>query len=711
LLAIVLLVVLGSICFSNSLKGSLLQWDDQLYVQDNPYIRSFSWSNVKTLFTQSYFKNYAPLHVLSYQLDYHFWKFRPDGYKLVNILLHILNSILVFFLIFEWYQTYAVALTAAAIFAVHTIHVESVVWISQRKDVLSTLFFFLSLYAYSRFRKKISRSSSCSSSSSESPDPGPSSCSSTSSWSSSWRWPWPWYAASLLLAALALLTKAVTVTIPLVLVLYELCLTKKEDPIRWKEIIPFFLLSGLLAVATYWAQTAEVLHYIGDSFLLSLLLTVKILILYLGKLVLPVGLSSRYVFYVSKVSDIFTPSFFLYAVLLLLFLGGLVFLWLRQKRDLAFPGFWFLITLLPVANIIPTSTQMADRYMYLPSLGYGLAVGLLVLAFIRWTQPRSQSGVQSQEQGAQSQGQSGAQSQAQSRQRGRRGMLLQAVCILLAGGLVVLYGSLTLARNRVWHDDRSLWEDALAKDPNNYWAATLLANTYMLEAQKSPDPQTRGECLHRGKELYQQSVRLAPQFAPALLGMGSALLNEGNPQEAIVYLCQAREWNKEQQQSLRIEHNLGIAYVQVNQFKAAEETFSSIIKQDPTFVPAYFSLGKLYLVYGTIQGYQMAAEQYRRVTEISPNDPRGYFYLAITGELMGDFSSALSNYQQSLRLTGEKSSPQMNPADIHFSLAGLYYHLQDYSRAVEHYREVLRLAPNHPQAEAVRSIINSLNGQ
>ena len=151
--------------------------------------------------------------------------------------------------------------------------------------------------------------------------------------------------------------------------------------------------------------------------------------------------------------------------------------------------------------------------------------------------------------------------------------------------------------------------------------------------------------------------------------------------------------------------------MQVNQFKAAEETFSSIIKQDPTFVPAYFSLGKLYLCYGTIQGYQMAAEQYRRATEISPKDPRGYFYLAMTEELMGDFSIALSNYQEALRLTGEGPSPQINPADIHFSLAGLYYRLQDYPKAVEHYREVLRLAPNHPQAEAVRAIISSLSGQ
>lgn len=290
-------------------------------------------------------------------------------------------------------------------------------------------------------------------------------------------------------------------------------------------------------------------------------------------------------------------------------------------------------------------------------------------------------------------------------------MLLQAVCILLVGGVVVLYGSLTLARNRVWRDDRSLWKDALAQDPNNYWAATFLANTYMVEAQKNPDPQARGESLQRGKELFQQAVRQSPQFAPALLGMGSALLDEGNPQEAIAYLCQARTWSNELQQSLRIEHNLGVAYAQIHQFKAAEETFSSIIKQDPTFIPAYFSLGKLYLCYGTTQGYQMAAKQYRRATAISPKDPRGYFYLAIVEELMGDFSSALPNYQEALRLTGEEPSPQINPADIHFSLAGIYYRLQDYPKAIEHYREVLRLAPNHPQAETVRAIISTLSGR
>ena len=335
-----------------------------------------------------------------------------------------------------------------------------------------------------------------------------------------WTWPWTWYASSLVLAALALLTKPVTVTLPLVLVLYELCLTRKDDPIRWKEIIPFFLLSGLLAVATYWAQTAEVMHYVGDSFLLSLLLTVKVVILYLGKLILPIGLSSRYVFSVSKVSDIFTPSFFLCAALLLLFLGGLVFLWLRAKEE---SGFSRLL----VSDYSPACGQHYSHQhpdggpVYVSPLS-GLwpgcrayRSGLHRVGTIRHNQGHNQGSIRDAIRGTIGE-QSGAQSGTQSRQRG---MLLQAVCILLVGGVVVLYGSLTLARNRVWRDDRSLWEDALAQDPNNYWAATFLANTYMLEAQKSPGPSNQ-------------------RREPAT---GQGALSAGGP--AIASVCSCPAWN------------------------------------------------------------------------------------------------------------------------------------------------------------------------
>jgi len=657
-LTIALLLILGSLCYANSLKNSLLQWDDQHYILDNPYIRAISWPNIKALLTKPYFKNYSPLHVLSYQIDYHFWKFRPEGYRLVNILLHLASTILVFLLIFDWYKTYSAALSAAAIFAVHTIHVESVVWISQRKDVLSALFFFLSLYGYSRFRN-------C--------QPRPLA-------------KWSWYAASLLAAGLALLSKPVAITLPLILILCEVCFRRPKEPIHFWSKVPFFLFSALVAAATYWAQRAEVMHYVGDSFWLSLLLTVKILGLYLGKLFLPIGLSNRYLFSASKVSELITPSWLLATGFFLLFLAGVVFLWFWNK-SLAFPGCWFLITLLPVANLVPTSTQMADRYLYLPSVGYCLAIGLVVSALIR--RGRQQSAGLSQ------------------------GRIIQTVVILLVAGLVVLYGALTLARNRVWRDDRTLWEDALAKDPANYWAATYLANTYLLEAQKNQDLKGREENINRAKGLFLQAIRQEPNFAQALLGMGSALLDEGNTQQAIAYLWQARRWSTEQQQALRIEHNLGVAYAKLNQFEAAEKIFTSIIKQDQTFYPAYLSLGKLYLSCGTLAGYQMAAEQYSRAIASSPYDPRGYLFLGIVKELLGDYQTALINYHQALQLAaGEGGSPFIGlAADIHLSLAGLYHRLGDYPKAIDHYTRFLELAPRHPKADLVRSIVLELRGK
>jgi len=742
LLAILLLVILGTCSFANSLRNPLLNWDDQVYIQDNPYIRTFSWSNLKALFTQPYFKNYAPIHILSYQLDYHLFRLRPEGYRMVNILLHIINSILVFFLIMEWYHTFEASLIAAAIYAVHTIHVESVVWLSQRKDVLSAFFFLLSLYAYTQFRKRKEsfgvqdaggklqgadcgvRGARC-----EVRDarcvqgtdcelPGTdcgvrdTDC-----------WPPPadrcplatdyrplstdhqiggactaWYGVSLGVFLLALLTKAIAVTLPLILVLHEFCFQKEKSVIRWKDKIPFFLLACFCAVATCWAQSVDtgIKRYVGHSFFLSLLLTGKILVLYLEKLLVPLGLSNRYVFLVTKPSDLLTPSLALSWAVLLLFLGGLAVLWRKGKKDLAFPCLWFLITLLPITNLVPTSTQMADRYLYLPSLGYGLAIGLMVYAFGQWAGQR------------------------------KKGKLLHAAAILLTAGLVIFYGSLTWARNRVWRSDRSLWEDALATDTNNYHAAAGLANTYLIEAQRERNPRQKEQSLKQASQLLQQAIRIKPDFSLAHFEMGSVLIEEGKVKEAIPLLLQASRENDEKRYSPLIEHNLGIAYLRAeslcgtarpcgsDQIKAAEKAFASALRQDPRFAPAYLSLGTIYFGYGTPQGYRMAKEQYQRAIEASPEEPCGYFYLALTKERLGDFLTAIDDYQQALRLIEDRPSSSVgpsvsiNPADIHLNLAGLYYRLQDRSKAVEHYRKVLHLDPNHAQAEAVRSMLLSL---
>ncbi|MEW6378966.1 MAG: tetratricopeptide repeat protein [bacterium] len=646
-LAILLPVILGGLCFANSLNNSLLNWDDQVYISENPYIRTLSVSTIEALFSRPYFKNYAPIHVLSYQVDYHLFGFHPHGYRLINILLHILNSVLIFFLILECYpESFPAALAAAAIFAVHTIHVESVVWLSQRKDVLSAFFFLLSLHGYIRFRKKAG---------------------------------WPWYGLSLGLFSLALLTKPIAVTLPLVLVLYELCFQEGEPAGRWRNVIPFFLLAGLAAAATCWAQYVDsgIKQYVGHSPLSSLLLTGKILILYLGKLLLPVGLSNRYVFLIERPSDLLTPSLIFSWALVLLLLAGLIRLW-RYKRELAFPGCWFLITLLPMANLIPTSTQMADRYLYLPSLGYCLAAGLLI------------------------------QSLGQRVSQGEGGKFLRWIQILVAGGVVMVYGSLTLARNRVWRDDQTLWEDALAQNPDNYHAAAGLANALLVRAQKERYPVLKKQYLDQALRLLQQALAIKPDFALAHLGMGNVLIEGGKIREAIPFFREARRRNDERRYASRIEYNLAVAYLKSGQRKAAEKTFASVIRQDPDFALAYLSLGTLYFDTGTRQGYRKAEECYLRAAKADPDNPRAFFYLGIARERLGDISSAIESYQQSLRLATADELSLLNPADIHLNLAGLYYRQQDYQQAVEHYRQVLALDPDNSQAQAVRSILLSL---
>ncbi|MEW5802550.1 MAG: tetratricopeptide repeat protein [bacterium] len=689
-LAVLLVATLAGLCFANSIGNPLLNWDDQVYIKENPYIREFTWSNLKAIFTRPYFKNYAPLHLLSYQLDYRLFGLQPEGYRAVNVLFHILNSILVFLLIMELYHSFNAALIGAAIFAVHTIHVESVVWLSQRKDVLSAFFFLFSLYGYIQFRKRqkshkagtqgsgpwVLEAGCLSLDTNGALMEGGLGMKNTRSRISAGGTHTFWYLFSLGLFLLALLTKPIAVTLPLILLLYELCFHKEDYAIRLKDKIPFFLLACLAAAVTFWAQSVDtgIKEYFGHNFFYSILLTGKILVMYLEKLLVPLGLSGRYVF---LPSGLFTPSLAFSWLLIVIFLGGIAFLWGNRQATLAFPGVFFLFTLLPVANLVPTSTQMADRYLYLPSFCYSLAVGLLVSAFIKRAGQRE------------------------------KGKLLQAAVVFLTIGLIAFYGSLTWARNRVWRSDRSLWEDALSTDPNNYHAATHLADTYLNEAKKERSSRQKELDLQQASRLLQHSMRIKPDFALAYLEMGNVLLEEGKATEAIPILLLAAGKNDERRNSPRIEHNLGIAYLRAGLIPAAQEAFTRAIRHDPRFAPAYLSLGTIYFDYGTLQGYRMAEEQYLHATEASPSDSQSFFYLAIARERLEDFPSAIDNYQKALRLVREGSS-SVNPADVHINLAGLYYRLGDYQKAAEHYRQVLRLDPHHAQAEAVRSMLRSL---
>src|SRR6185295_9344279 len=150
-LAAPLIVAIAAVApYLPALSFQFLNWDDNVYVLSNPWIRAWSSENLVHIFTKPYYSNFLPLHLLSYMVDYSLWGLNPTGYHLQSIILHALNAVLALLVVRRMLGSPVVAFLAALLFAVHPSHVEAVAWISIRKDLLSTLFALLTLSFYLR---------------------------------------------------------------------------------------------------------------------------------------------------------------------------------------------------------------------------------------------------------------------------------------------------------------------------------------------------------------------------------------------------------------------------------------------------------------------------------------------------------------------------------------------------------------------------------
>ena len=155
IVSIFFIIVVTFVSFSSSLDNNFTNWDDQNFITDNPLIKTLSLENLEDIFTDFYKENFRqPLVLLSFSLEYHFFQLNPFIYHLDNLILHILNALLVFYLIFILSDNVFVSLLAAVLFGIHPLHVESVAWLSERKDVLSTFFFLLAVIFYLFYKKR-----------------------------------------------------------------------------------------------------------------------------------------------------------------------------------------------------------------------------------------------------------------------------------------------------------------------------------------------------------------------------------------------------------------------------------------------------------------------------------------------------------------------------------------------------------------------------
>lgn len=314
----------------------ITNWDDRMYVVDNPAIKGFSLANVRTIFTTYYVGNYAPVQMLSYMLDYALWGGWAGGFLLTNLVIHVINGLLFYRLLLRFHGERLIAFIGSALFLIHPVQVESVAWVSQRKNVLAMLFFLLAWEYYCRYREA---------------EPGRGRIN---------------YLVSVATFFLALLAKSVAVIFPVVIVLFDLCFPAGAVRLRLKDKLPFVLAAAAAAwLALISQEGGGRSGFHGGGPLATFYTMLPVLCRYLGMLFWPVGLSAEYD---PQIYQTITPTV-AGAMLLLAVIAGACGLLLARNSKVGFWALLFFVGLLPVSQIVPLVTLINDRYLYVPMLG------------------------------------------------------------------------------------------------------------------------------------------------------------------------------------------------------------------------------------------------------------------------------------------------------------------------------------------------------
>ncbi len=563
-----------------------VNYDDPDYVMNNWLVQQgLTSKGIAWAFSGMHFALWQPLVWLSFMLDCQLFGPGPEGHHLVNIGFHAVNAVLLYVLLQEatglrWRSAFV-----SALFALHPLRVESVVWITERKDVLSGFFFMLTLLAYLRHGK--SRASYL-------PAPPPFFAS-------------RFYLLALTFFVLGLMTKAMLVTTPFLLLLLDFWPRQRLGPGRennWRtllfEKIPFMALAVVISAITYLTQvhlgTAKSLAL--DTRWYKMATTIPE---YLEFFFWPTHLS---VLYLDPAS--WPMGRVLFGAGLMALISLVVMAQWRTRPWLAVGWFWFVGMLGPVTGIVQVGEQfVASRFTYLPCIGLFIMVTWVAseLLLSRWPRPGK---------------------------------------ILLTGVAAVILGlcvGATRAQLYVWQDSRSLWEQALRVDPNNYIAHNSLG-VFLLSQGRSK----------AAEEEFQLAVKLNPKLVETWDNLGLIAMQDKDYGRAADLFQHALNINPKRPLSLA---NLGNALRMARDFTDAETILQKAQQLDPEFLPTQLTLGNLYDDLGK---FDQAIPHYQKLLEYHPTDALSRCNLAIDLQAIGKLAEAVPQYQEALRLQPANAS-------------------------------------------------------
>ncbi|MFH0839252.1 MAG: tetratricopeptide repeat protein [Candidatus Omnitrophota bacterium] len=557
------LIFYGFLIYANALQSPFI-WDDKFLISENHFITHFKY--IGEIFTHHLYYSsaglsnfYRPLQSLCIMLDYAIWKNNPFGYHLTSVLFHIGCAFLIYLFIFRLFLQRTIAFLTSLLFLVHPIHSTVVDYISSRADSQATFFILLALVL---FIKGIHSSLSQSVDAKKKTQPLVSSKIFVKK---------IYYIGSLFSFILALLSKELAIITPFLLLLSGATVCAKDIKSAYaKKTMPFFII-----LIVYFFLRATIFNFpdataVNPPVLSTrLLTTIESFVRLMGLLLFPTHIHIEKSIPFSR--GIFQMSTFISLCILLLIVAFIMQARARRLRICFFGMLWFFIALIPMSNIVPINTTLADHWLYLPGFGFLLTVVGGVHYFIQILPPRI-----------------------------RRSVLITV--LLLYIGVIGVFSLLTVKQNIVWADPLTFFKKAIEYSPGSYRPHNEIGILYL-------EKQWYDEAISE----FQKAIALNPKFDQPYDNMGVAYDMKEDFENAVAAHKKAIELNPN---SVKAYNNLGNAYNNAGRLDEAIEAYQAALKLNPQYKALYNNLGVVYYKKGM---FKEARLYWQKALAIDPN--------------------------------------------------------------------------------------------